>query len=72
MLVLDLMTPHTAPSPDPVSAVVYGAQSRDVRHVFVDGRQLVDAGVLTAATGLDRQEVVRRAHAEAARIVTLQ
>jgi len=68
VVVVDLLTPHVVPSPDPVSAVVYAAQSRDVRHVFVDGRHLVRDGVLTELTGLERGEVVARATVEARRI----
>ena len=40
LIVIDPGAPHVAPSPDPVSTVVYAAQSRDVRHVLVDGRLL--------------------------------
>jgi cytosine/adenosine deaminase-related metal-dependent hydrolase len=68
VIVLDLMTPHGAPSPDPVSQVVYGAQSRDVRHVFVDGRQLVADGVLTESSGLQRAEVIARAREQGSRV----
>jgi cytosine/adenosine deaminase-related metal-dependent hydrolase len=66
LIVVDLETPHVAPSPDPVSAVVYGARASDVRHVFVDGRHLVAGGLLTEATGLERAAVV--AEARAARV----
>ena len=68
VVVVDLVSPHVVPSPDPVSAVVYAAQSRDVRHVFVDGRHLVDGGVLTEATGLERSRVVADASTHARRI----
>ena len=68
VVAIDLMTPHGTPSPDPTSQVVYAAQSRDVRHVFVDGRQLVADGALTELTGLDRLEVIAVAHTEAARV----
>ena len=67
-LLRKILTPHATPSPDPVSAIVYAAQSRDVRHVFVDGRQLVEDGALTERSGLDRAEVVHRAKVEAARV----
>jgi cytosine/adenosine deaminase-related metal-dependent hydrolase len=66
VIVVDLETPHAAPSPDPVSAIVYAARSTDVRHVFVDGRHLVAGGVLTETTGLERAAVV--AEARAARV----
>jgi cytosine/adenosine deaminase-related metal-dependent hydrolase len=68
VIVLDLFTPHGVPSPDPISQVVYAAQSRDVRHVFVDGRQLVADGVLTSLTGLERGAVLAEARAQAARV----
>ncbi|MEO6952158.1 MAG: 5'-deoxyadenosine deaminase [Polyangia bacterium] len=68
VIVVDLVSPHIVPSPDPISAVVYAAQSRDVRHVFVDGRQLVDGGVLTATTGLERARVLADASTHARRI----
>jgi 5-methylthioadenosine/S-adenosylhomocysteine deaminase len=68
LVVLDLLVPHGVPSPDPTSHVVYAAQSRDVRHVFIDGRQLIEDGALTASTGLDRGEVIARAREEGARV----
>ncbi len=68
LIVVDLAQPHIAPSPDPTSAIVYAAQSRDVRHVFVDGRQLVKNGALTELTGLERCAVVAEAISEAARV----
>ena len=68
VIVVDLVSPHVVPSPDPTSAVVYAAQSRDVRHVFVDGRHLVDGGVLTETTGLERARVVADAMTQARRI----
>ncbi len=68
LIVVDLQTPHAAPSPDAVSALVYAARSADVRHVIVDGRLLVRDGRLTELSGLDRSEVVARAVEEAARV----
>ncbi|MCA2981677.1 MAG: 5'-deoxyadenosine deaminase [Myxococcaceae bacterium] len=39
---IDLSGPHLTPvSHDPVATLVYSAQSRDVRHVMVDGRLLL-------------------------------
>jgi cytosine/adenosine deaminase-related metal-dependent hydrolase len=37
LVVLDLLTPHTSPFEDPVSAVVYAARPENVKHVLVDG-----------------------------------
>jgi cytosine/adenosine deaminase-related metal-dependent hydrolase len=68
VIVVDLQQPHIVPSPDPTSAVVYAAQSRDVRHVFVDGRQLVKDGQLTDATCLARDAVMAEALSQARRI----
>jgi cytosine/adenosine deaminase-related metal-dependent hydrolase len=68
VIVVDPRTPHATPAFDPVSTLVYAAQSRDVRHVFVDGRLLVRDGRLTALTGLDREEVVATAQREAERV----
>jgi len=63
VIVVDLQTPHTAPSPDAVSAIVYAARASDVRHVFVDGRHLVSEGILTETSGLERAAVVAEARA---------
>jgi cytosine/adenosine deaminase-related metal-dependent hydrolase len=68
VIVVDPRTPHATPCPDPVSAIVYAMQSRDVRHVLVDGRVLVEDGVLTSVTGLDRERVVSTAAVEARRL----
>ena len=37
---------------DPVSALVYAAKSRDVRHLFVDGRWLVRVSIGAEATDI--------------------
>ncbi len=44
--VLDLRGVHTAPWGDAASRVVYAAQSRDVRHVLVDGEMVLRDGAL--------------------------
>jgi cytosine/adenosine deaminase-related metal-dependent hydrolase len=59
---------HARPQFDPVSAVVYAAQSRDVRDVLVDGRVLVRDRQLTELTGLDLPEVVHTAEIQAERL----
>src|SRR5262249_9001299 len=61
VIVVDLRNAHATPAPDPISAIVYAAQSRDVRHVFVDGRHLVSEFALTRTTGLDRDRLVATA-----------
>ncbi|HZS38786.1 MAG TPA: 5'-deoxyadenosine deaminase, partial [Polyangia bacterium] len=68
LIAVDLRTPHATPAADPVSALVYAARASDVRHVLVDGRVLVENGTLTAATGLDRAEVIARADEQAKRL----
>lgn len=63
--VVEVDTPHTAPSPDPHSAVVYGCRASDVRHVVVGGKVVVrDRELLT----LDQATVVARARHTARRI----
>ncbi len=51
-----------------MSTLVYATQSRDVRDVVVDGRVLVRHGALTELTGLELDEIVATAQAEAARV----
>jgi cytosine/adenosine deaminase-related metal-dependent hydrolase len=61
LIVVDPRAPHSTPHKHAVSTLVYASQSRDVRHVFVDGRQLVRDHQLTTETGLDRSAVVAAA-----------
>jgi cytosine/adenosine deaminase-related metal-dependent hydrolase len=68
LIVVEPRSPHATPMLDPVSTLVYAAQSRDVRDVVVDGHLLVRGGALTELTGLDRAEVVATAQAEATRV----
>jgi cytosine/adenosine deaminase-related metal-dependent hydrolase len=70
LVVLDLRTPHATPAPDPVSAVVYSAQSCDVRDVLVDGRLLVNNRELTELTRLEVGAVVDTAAREAERVAS--
>jgi 5-methylthioadenosine/S-adenosylhomocysteine deaminase len=56
---------HAAPAWDAVSTLVYATQARDVEHVVVDGRVLVERGELTT---LDVERVVRRSASEARRL----
>jgi 5-methylthioadenosine/S-adenosylhomocysteine deaminase len=65
--VLDLGRPHLSPrGPDLHATIVYGACASDVTDVWVDGRQLVDGGVLRT---LDAADLVRRSGAEARRVL---
>ena len=65
LIVLDLQDLHTAPAMDLFSTLVYACQSRDVRHVLVDGRPVVRDGELLT---LDAPRVAARAREEAPRI----
>ena len=57
--------PHVAPFADPVEALVYAVQSRDVEHVIIDGRHVVDRGELVT---LDADRIVAEAPREARRL----
>jgi 5-methylthioadenosine/S-adenosylhomocysteine deaminase len=64
VIVVDLQRPHVQPvGDDPasvVTALVYATQASDVRHVFVDGRQLVREGRLTTIDQGALLEAVKR------------
>lgn len=62
LVLLDLDQPHLAPMHDPVTTLVYNASRRDVTHVMVGGRLVVEAGRLTTA---DVGDLVRDAQAAA-------
>jgi 5-methylthioadenosine/S-adenosylhomocysteine deaminase len=47
LVVVDAARPHLAPRHDPVALLVYSAQAADVCTVIVDGRILMEDGVLT-------------------------
>ncbi len=64
LVAVDLDGLHKEPGGDAYSRLVYATRATDVRHVFVDGRQLVDDGELTT---LDRAKVRTSARREAAR-----
>lgn len=64
VIVVALDAPHVAPAIDLMSTLVYACQSRDVLHVFVDGRQVVVGREVqtldgAAAAALARQEALR-------------
>ena len=48
IIIIDVNAPNMTPLYHPESAVVYAATSDNVKHVFVDGRQLVEDGRLTS------------------------
>ncbi len=56
---------HAEPGGSPEAKLVYAAQSRDVRHVLVDGRTLVHDGGLTT---LDARAVLATARSEAVKV----
>ena len=65
--VLDLGAPHAQPDHDDlISRIVYSACASDVRHVLVDGRQVVKDGELKTAKV---EEIRRSANAEAAKLL---
>lgn len=51
--VIDLTALSALPAHAPISSIVYAVAAADVRHVFVDGRWLVESGTLRPETGLD-------------------
>ncbi len=56
LIALDLNQPHLTPLYDPMSHLVYCAGPGDVRHVWVDGRQLVADGKILI---VDETEVMK-------------
>ncbi|MEW6243343.1 MAG: amidohydrolase [Bacillota bacterium] len=61
LVVVDLDTPWTQPVHDPVSTLVYAATAENVRHVFVEGQQLVKDRALTYADVEDILESAKSA-----------
>ncbi len=66
VIVVNLTTLHSGPGPeDPVSALVYSAQTSDVQSVVIDGQVIMkDRTLLT----MDEQSVVRNAAREGAEL----
>lgn len=62
VVTVDVSQPHFQPLHDLYSAIVYSATGRDVRHVFVDGKHIVEDGRLV---GLDEGLVIRMARRRA-------
>ncbi len=62
LTIIDIERPHLAPLYDPVSHLVYAVKASDVRHVWVDGVQVVSDGrVLTIDVPSAMKEVKRLA-----------
>ncbi len=66
LITVDLTAPHLVPVHDPASALAYAATGRDVRTVLVDGRVVVERGVVRT---VDVQRVCREVKQRAARLV---
>ncbi|MBD2869699.1 amidohydrolase [Paenibacillus arenilitoris] len=65
-IAIDLEQPHFYPKTDIVSHLVYSGSGRDVRHVWVDGRQVVHAGECTL---LDEEKIRYEAQASFERLL---
>ncbi|XEC92708.1 amidohydrolase [Paenibacillus tarimensis] len=59
-IAIDTQQPHFYPQTDYVSHLVYSASGRDVRHVWVDGRQVVQDGVCKL---MDEERILHEANA---------
>jgi 5-methylthioadenosine/S-adenosylhomocysteine deaminase len=65
LIVVDFNKPHLTPVYDHTSHLVYSAKASDVRHVFVNGKQIVSNGKMAA---LDASEILKEGNAAAERI----
>ncbi|MGG4036221.1 amidohydrolase [Paenibacillus cisolokensis] len=65
-IALDTEQAHFYPHSDLVSHLVYAANGRDVRHVWIDGRQVVKGGVCTL---LDEEKIRRDAQQSFERLI---
>lgn len=66
LILFDFRKPHLRPRHDLVSNLVYAAKSSDVSHVFVNGKLLLDSGVLTT---LDEERILYEAERRAWNLV---
>ncbi|MBA7618420.1 5'-deoxyadenosine deaminase [subsurface metagenome] len=66
MVVVDFDKPHTTPTYDIYSTLVYAASAADVRDVFVAGRRVVKEAKITT---LDEESVLGEARDWAERIM---
>jgi 5-methylthioadenosine/S-adenosylhomocysteine deaminase len=67
LILVDGLSPHVAPSPDPFSAIVYAAAANDVRLTMVDGEILVREGMAVHLDAAGISADARSAAAELAR-----
>lgn len=63
LVVVDFQQPHLCPVINPIGNLVHTGQGRDVKHVFVDGRMIVEDG---RALFVDEAQVMREAQETAA------
>ncbi|WP_028610572.1 amidohydrolase [Paenibacillus harenae] len=65
-IAIDIEQPHFYPKTDIVSHLVYSGSGRDVKHVWIDGRQVVRNG---ACTMLDEEKIRYEAQASFERLL---
>ena len=65
LVVIDLRRPHLTPAGDPLGTLVHCAHGRDVEHVIVAGRLIVEDG---RSTTVDEDAIRREASERAARL----
>ena len=65
VIAVNVTAPHTVPSTDPFSTIVYACRSSDVRHVSVDGRLVVRDRLLS---GVDVPQLLADASSSAAQV----
>lgn len=65
IVVMQADRPHLTPCYDPASALVYAATGKDVRHVIIGGKMVVEESLLLT---MDMAEVLARARAMGERI----
>jgi 5-methylthioadenosine/S-adenosylhomocysteine deaminase len=60
MIALDIRQPHLVPMYEPVSHLVYAARGSDVRYAWVNGRLLLEEGVLSGIDAAGAAAEVRK------------
>lgn len=63
--VIDMRNPYMQPDYEPIRSLVYSANDRAIRDVYVDGRQVVKAGEIVDFDIAEDIELLRRAQGEA-------
>lgn len=66
IVLLDMNKPHMYPKHDLTSHIIYSASASDVTTVIINGESVMEDGVLT---GIDEQEVLRKAEEKAKALV---